>query len=267
MTRTSTASTREGGRLDKRAPIAVIVVCLLAWQLFSLSSLARFADMPGPITVFSAWLKLSMSADYWGAIAGTIFSWALGLTLSVIVGVGLGIVIGSFRAATQSTRLLIDFIRTIPAVAIIPLLLLLAGATRTMIIIVVLLAAVWPLLVQTVMGVHQLDSSFAQVARSFRLSRRERLRFIVAPDLLAFVWPALRIAATLSLLVILTAEMFSGAPGIGAEVTQAMNSLRNDVLFAYVVTSGVIGMIINSILMGIQRRLFRWHPSMRKEVA
>ena len=102
-----------------------------------------------------------------------------------------------------------------------------------------------------------------QVARSFRLTLPERLRFVLAPDLLSFVWPGVRLAITVSLLVAVGAELIGAAPGLGSALQQSLLQNRNDSLFAYVLTACSLGLLVNAGLVLVQKRTLWWHPSVR----
>jgi len=244
--------------------VAATGLALAAWFLFARTGLADKADMPGPVETLSALWELWKTAGYWQAVGGTVRAWALGLLLSIAIGVPVGLLIGRSRRSFESTRFMIDFLRTIPSLALVPLALLLFGQSLTMVIVVCCLATVWPLLIQSIYAGQHADHYLHTVARSFRLSRWHRIAYVLAPEALAFIWPGLRIAATASLLVTIGAELVGAVRGtLGFNLLEAQAFNQPAFLFAYVLTSCALGLMINGGLLLLQRRLLWWHPAWR----
>lgn len=133
-----------------------------------------------------------------------------------------------------------------------------------MVILVAVFAAIWPILIQSIYAARSIDPTLVQVSRSFRLSLADRIRFVLAPDIAAFIWPGLRLAVTAALLVAVGAELIGGAPGIGSAMQDALSLNRQTTMLAYVVSSAALGLLINTGLSVLQERLLWWHPSQRK---
>jgi ABC-type nitrate/sulfonate/bicarbonate transport system permease component len=192
-------------------------------------------------------------------------TFALGLAICTIVGVPLGLAIGASRIATQSTRLVFDFLRTIPPIAILPLVLLLFGPTAQMVLVVVVLGAIWPILIQSVYAARQGEALLLEMSRSFRVPRMRYVTQIFLPGSLPFVMTGLRVGTTICLLLTITGELLSGAPGIGFEIQNAQNYLNTPAMYAYVLVAAILGLIVNVAFWTVQRRVLRWHASNRKD--
>jgi ABC-type nitrate/sulfonate/bicarbonate transport system permease component len=247
----------------RSAQLVVLVVAVLGWWL--LSGIAPPDAVPSPPATAVALGAMLGTAQYWSAIAETAWTWVLGMGCCIVVGIPVGLAIGANRFASASTRLVIDFLRTIPPVALVPLGLLLYGPTRPMVLLLVVCGAIWPLLVQAVYAAAQVDAQLGDVARSFRLGRRYRLLHIFVPSALPFLMTGLRITATICLLLTVTGELFGGAPGLGNEIQSALNGVLNAQMYGYVLTSALLGVLVNVLLARAQRRVLRWHPSVRTE--
>ena len=245
--------------------VGVVGAALLIWHVFSLSGTAQKAGMPGPLESFLRLAELLGTTPFWAAVGSTLFSWSVALFLSLAVGIPVGMLIGRSRRTADSSKFLIDFLRTIPSLAIIPLALLLLGPTKGMVVLVALLSAVWPILIQAMYAAEQADPLLTRVARCFRLTFGDRIRYVLAPEFLAFVWPGIRMAVTASLLVTVGAELIGGAPGIGSAIQDSLLVNQQVTMFAYVIAAALVGLSINALLMLLQRKLLWWHPSMRKE--
>jgi ABC-type nitrate/sulfonate/bicarbonate transport system permease component len=243
--------------------VLTVAILLAVWEAFSYSALAAAAEVPGALETLQRLAALTVEAVFWSDVANTVVSWGLGLALSLVVAVPLGLWIGSFRRATDSTRFLIDFMRTIPPVAVIPLALLILGPTREMEVLLVVLGAGWPLVVQAIYAVRQMDPVLEQVACSYRLSAWHRARYLYGPSALPIVWTGVRIASVISLLVCVAAEMIGGAPGLGQALNRSLLANQNASVFAYVVVAGALGVVINAFLIAVGSRILQWHPSIR----
>lgn len=243
--------------------VAVFAAFIGAWALFATTELAQISDLPSPFEAIAALVELVQTPEFWGTVGVTISAWGVGLALSVVIGIAIGLPLGSSRLAYLSTRVPIDALRSLPPIAIVPLVLLIMGAKLQTVIFMVVISAVWPIIVQSIYGVQNRDPELARVARSYRLSLRYRIAYVIAPELLVFLWPALRLAATLSLLVTVTTELITGAPGIGSAIRTATTSVRTDDLFAYVIVSALLGLAINLVLAGVQMKAFAWSNQVR----
>lgn len=241
----------------------ILGVTLAAWWIFSGTGMARVGDIPSPWETLVRLVELVFTGTYWVSIASTLGGMFLGLAIAALVGVPVGLAIGFSRFATDSSRFVIDFLRTIPPVALIPLTLLVFGPLRPMQVTLVVIGVVWPLLIQSTYAAQQVEPVLRQVTRSFRLSRLEAIRFVFAPSALPFLWTGLRVAATVALLISITAEYLGGIKGLGYELYQGLLDARGDTVFAYVITAGALGAGLNGGLVALQRRILFWHPSER----
>ena len=125
--------------------------------------------------------------------------------------------------------------------------------------------AVWPLIVQATYAAQQMSPQLRQVAKAFRLSPLERLRYIFAPQALPFLMTGLRVAAAISLILAVTAEYFGQTGGIGFQLFQMHEIHDPPRLFVYMFTAAVLGVLLNVLLIAIQRRVLWWHPSEREK--
>ena len=180
-------------------------------------------------------------------------------------GVLVGLLIGTSLRASKSTQWIIDFCRTIPTIALLPLVLLLFGPTFRMEITMIVLAAIWPLLIQSMYAARQVEPLLKWVVRVFRISTTDRLRYLWAPSVSLYVFTGLRLAATMALLMTISAEYIGGAPGLGLELSHMEQGLNRPEVFAYAITAGIIGLLINTIIIRVQRRLLWWHPPSSEE--
>jgi ABC-type nitrate/sulfonate/bicarbonate transport system permease component len=242
--------------------LGVLVAFVLLWQAAAAGD--RFGGaVPGPGAVAAAAAELARTAAFWSAIGDTGIGWALGLLLSFLVAVPVGVLIGSTRAALLSTRLTIDVLRTIPPVTLIPLAVLLYGPTLEMKLLLIGYGTVWPLMLQVVYAVREVDPVARDMARAYRLPLTVRWRRLLLPSSLPFVFTGLRVGATIALLLSVGAEIIGDAPGLGRALVLAQISSRPAQAYVYVVVAALLGVAVNALLLSVQRRVLFWHGDYR----
>lgn len=243
--------------------LAAIGAGLVIWHVFAVG-MGKAAELPTPWQTVLTAADLITTSGYWEAVGNTLLTALIAFVLSVLVGVPLGLLNGSFRRVELSTTFLVDFMRTVPGIAILPLVLLILGSTRTMVVVLVMFGAVWPMLIQATYAAKQLSPQMLQVAQAFRLDLASRIRYIYIPSAMPFITTGLRIAATMSLLLTISAEFFGGAPGVGQALLGTLNVYEPHKMFVYVFTAAFLGVGSNALLMFLQSRALWWHPSQRE---
>jgi ABC-type nitrate/sulfonate/bicarbonate transport system permease component len=224
-------------------------------------------DYLPPFTAMTASLgDLLTTGGFWAALGQTVLGWALGLAVAMLAGIGLGVVIGSvpvLRAVTAST---IEFLRPIPSVALIPLVVLSYGSKPQSALVLVVYAAFWQVLVQVLYGVADVDPIVRDTARSYRFSRWVIVRTVVWPTALPYVATGFRLAAAVALILEVTAELVIGVPGLGRSVGVAQSSGAIAQTYALVLVVGVLGVGVNASARAVERRVLRWHTSVRGDL-
>jgi ABC-type nitrate/sulfonate/bicarbonate transport system permease component len=204
-------------------------------------------------------------AVFWNALGDTLVTWITGLAIAVAGGIVIGMVIGSLPWLRELTASTIEFLRPIPSVALIPgLIVLLAKPQATLFIVVY--AAFWQMLIQVLYGAGDVDPVARDTARSYHLGPLRRVRYIVWPTALPYVMTGVRLAASVALILTITGELIIGSPGLGYEIDQAYTGLDAPTMFALIVATGLIGVVANTVTRAAERRVLRWHPSIRGEI-
>lgn len=221
-----------------------------------------------PFSVMAAELMTQLgTSTFWVALGETLRGWALGLTIAAVGGVTLGIVIGSLPLVRAATRSTIEFLRPIPSVALIPLAVLLFGTDLRSTLVLVVYAAFWQVLVQVLYGVADVDPVARETARSFRFRPLTQVRTVTWPTALPYVMTGVRLAAAVALILEITGELIIGSPGLGRQIAVAQASGAVPAMYALVIVTGLIGVVVNLLARALERRVLRWHPSVRGEQA
>ncbi len=244
-------------------PLTSVIVVLALWELVSRTGLISQRDLSSMSTTFSELWSLLQTGAFWSALAHTVRGWALGLGIAAVLAIPIGVVLGSSDFAASAFRVPIEFLRPIPSAALIPVLFLTLGTNLKSEVFLAAFGAFWPLLVQTIYGVRDVDPLALDTARSFGVGRFERLYRITLPSSLPYIATGLRISSTVALILAFTAELFMGIPGLGQELNYAESFGLNDQMYALAVATGFLGVAIHLGMTALERRALRWHPSQR----
>lgn len=240
-----------------------VVVAAAAWQLLSVTGSLPADVFPSALSVIGAFLAQLGSAAFWGTLGATVSSALVGLVILAAIASVAALVVTSSRFAYESTWFLIEFLKPIPPVALIPLGLLLWGPSPTMKITLVVFGAVWPLFVQLVYGIRQIDGLTLDMARSYRLGFVRTTRHVVVPALLPFALTGLRVSAAIAIVVSVVTEMIGGASGLGQSIVVAQSAGNLPEMYALIFATGVLGLVVNGAFRALEGPLLFWHASQR----
>ncbi|BAY98545.1 nitrate transport permease [Tolypothrix tenuis PCC 7101] len=251
-------------RLQKQFPNIVppaiaIIVFLVVWQLFALTP---GATLPGPIQVITdTWiLILYPFYDKGGTDKGLFWQiWAslqrvaISYTLAAIVGIALGILIGVNKTMSKALDPIFQLLRTVPPLAWVPISLAALRQNEPAALFVIFITAIWPILINTAVGVTQIPQDYNNVAKVLQLSRKEYFTNILIPAALPYIFTGLRIAIGLAWLAIIAAEIvMSGIVGIGFFIWDAyQNNNVSEVILALVYI-GVVGLLLDKLMAWVQ---------------
>jgi ABC-type nitrate/sulfonate/bicarbonate transport system permease component len=252
-----------------RAPVlaaqaGLVAVALVAWYLVAVSSIATPGTLPTPGAVAGELGTLAATGAYWQSVAYTAETWALGLLIASLIAIPLGYLLGANALAYQASRATVDFVRTLPPVALIPVVSLLYGVTLKSALVLVVFATVWPLLVQSMYGIRQLDTVVRDTVRTYHLGRWRTAWVVRLPGALPYIATGMRIASTMSLFLAVGVELIAGCPGLGASIAAAQSTYQTPEMYAYIVTAAILGVVLTTILVLAERRMLRWDPAYRK---
>jgi ABC-type nitrate/sulfonate/bicarbonate transport system permease component len=245
-------------------PAASVAAALGLWEVISRTGVIDQRDLPAMSTSFRALWSLAETGAFWHQFLDTVRGWAIGLGIASGLAIPIGIALGSSEFARSAFRVPIEFLRPIPSAALIPLLFLTLGTNLKSEIFLASFGAFWPLLMQTIYGVRDVDPLALETGRSFGLGGAERLWRITLPSTVPYIATGLRISSTVSLILAFTAELFMGLPGLGQAVNYASAYGLNDQLYALALATGFLGVAIHIAFTRLEGQALRWHPSQRQ---
>jgi ABC-type nitrate/sulfonate/bicarbonate transport system permease component len=203
-------------------------------------------------------------SSFWESVGNTIEGWALGLGIAAGLAIPLGIVIGSSPLLYRAVRVPIEFLRPVPSVALIPLAILIYGSGLKSAAFLAAFAAFWQLIVQTLYGVQDVDPVATDTARSFGFSRAQRLFRVTLPSAVPYIATGLRIASAVALILVVTAQLIIGSAGLGRSINLARSGGDVELMYALIIATGVLGLVLNQLFVLLEKRVLHWHPSQRE---
>jgi NitT/TauT family transport system permease protein len=242
-----------------RAVAGVAAFFLIAEFITSLE-LVPPIYLPRASTVVYRMIELLQDPKFLKNALATVHAWAIGLAIATLISVPVGILIGTSDLAYRMSSPLIEFMRPIPSVALIPLAILLWGQGFSMKIILVAYATTWPILFNTIYGVHDVDPIAIQTARCFGMKGLAILHRISLPSAAPFIFTGIRISASIGLIVVVGTELLASADsGIGSYILFVSSSGGHmDSVLAGAAIAGIVGVLINWVLGLIDRQAFAW---------
>ncbi len=235
-------------------PLGLVAALLLVWEW---ASSGPAASLPAPSVVWATSFELITRPFYDRGgldkglglhLAASLERVAVGFALSAVIGVALGMLVGSSRIAMRALDPLFQVLRTVPPLAWLPLSLAAFREAQPSAIFVIFITAVWPIIINTAVGVRNVPADYRNVARVIRLSPADWFLRIVVPAAAPYIFTGLRIGVGLSWLAIIAAEMLIGGVGIGFFVWDAWNSSNLSDIVVALVYIGLVGFVLDRLM-------------------
>ena len=234
---------------------AVFVFVGIAWEAAVRSGLLEYEYLPAPSAIGLGFGELAGQGILAPDIAHTLW------TAAIVLGISLGFLLGLSPTARRYSLASIEVLRPMPGVAFAPVGLLLFGFSLKTEMVVTILPVLWPVLVNTIGGVTGVHQRLYDVGRTFRLSRKDTILRIILPAAMPPIVVGARISLGLALVLAVVAEMVGNPDGLGYGIVREQQALRPDLMFAYIVTVGFIGIALNAGMLALAEALF---PSFRQ---
>ncbi|MFI7030525.1 ABC transporter permease [Microbispora rosea] len=216
--------------------------------------------LPRMSTILRGAAELLVDPEFLADARASLAAWGLGLLLTVAVSVPAGLALGALPPVERAVRPLIEFLRPIPSVAIIPLAILIFSDNLHLRVAVIVYAASWPIVINTIYALRDVDPLAKETLRSFGFGPMSVLLRVALPSAAPFIATGIRVAAGTAVILVVSAELLAGgAEGIGIYITEAASGNRMDLMLGAALWAGLFGVLSNTALVAVERRLFRWH--------
>lgn len=247
------------------------------------------------LLLLRSWLPLVLLAAWWAGSAGTddlyfpsletilgtlradwtgtaftmhlvpsIVKFLIGFILAAVLGVAFGLLVGMFPLLRSAVDPILQFLRSLPPPVLLPIGLLLFGVGPVMNVSIIVAGAIWPTLLNTIDGVRSLDPQQADMARSYKLTRYQRIRHVILPNASPQIFAGLRTTLQMSIILIVVSEMIASTNGIGFYVLNSQQSFAIPQTWAGTFVLGILGYLVNLLFIGFEGRVLRWQTGLRK---
>jgi ABC-type nitrate/sulfonate/bicarbonate transport system permease component len=212
---------------------------------------------------------LTAFADTWtparlrSEVLPSLLRLAAGYLLAVVLGIAIGVLIGSYRRVRATAEPVLEFFRAIPPPVLVPVIMLFAGIGNGMKVIVIVSGCVWPILLNTVEGVRAVDSVLIDTAKSYRVSGFARLRHLVLPSAGPQIVTGMRQALSIAIILMVISEMFAASNGLGFTIVQFQRSFAIPEMWSGIILLGLIGFVLSELFRLAERRVLAWYHGQR----
>lgn len=242
-------------RRSRLTGLIIPVALILAWQLLKSAGALPYTDVPSPGQIWDAAVSLTRTGQLPGDFGHTISVCLIGWAAGSAVGVALGAALGLSRAVWSYSMASVDVLRSIPAIAFIPIAVIIFLQTTTMEVVIAAWVSIWPVAVSTMTGVAGVSAAHRDLAVSLRLSWQARVTKLALPTALPKIVVALRLALSGALVLAIVAEIVGNPHGVGYALVNAQQQEQPAQMFAYILLTGVVGVVLNALLSLAYRRL------------
>ncbi|MER8954891.1 ABC transporter permease [Mesorhizobium sp. M0833] len=251
---------RLGGRAGIRflSRYGVLIAFLALWQVSSSAGWVNTAVLPPIDMIVAALWKGLAGGTLLGDIAISLQRAGLAFAAAVLVAIPLGLFMGQVRTVETALDPILQVFRQTSALALYPVFILLLGLGEASKVFVIFWATLFPLLLNTIGGVKQVDPKLLEMARVYGARQLTVFRRVVLPGAVPSIFVGLRLSATTALLLLIASEMIGANKGIGFQVMNAQYNFQIPLMFAAIVILASLGLIANQALMSLQRWLCRW---------
>jgi sulfonate transport system permease protein len=245
----------------KVAPWIVPIVILAAWELAARSGVLSSRVLPEPLAVLKAAWALIESGEMWQDVRVSTWRALAGFAIGGSFGLVLGLATGLFKPVETALDSTIQMIRNIPALAMIPLVILWFGIEEEAKLFLVALGVFFPMYVNTFHGIRCVDANLVEMARSYGLKGFALYRDVILPGALPSILVGVRFALGLMWVTLIVAETISAQSGIGYMTMNAREFLQTDVVVVGILLYALLGKLADVLARALERAVLRWHPA------
>jgi NitT/TauT family transport system permease protein len=239
-----------------------VAVFLLIWEYYGRRMDPIF--MAPPSAILDAAMQLLRSGALKKALVESLWPFAVGMVLTVIVGILLGIVIAQWRMLEYLLDPFINALYAIPRIALVPLIILWAGLEFTGKVTILVSVAVFPIIVNTYAGIRDVRGSMLEIGRAYGATESQIFFKIVLPAAIPFIMAGVRLSVGLAIIGIIVAEFFTAISGLGGMIVEYANVFATAKLFVPIIVIAIVGVVLTEFVMWLERRMSKWRTLERE---
>lgn len=236
----------------------LLILFFIVWEMAPILELVNPAFFPRFTDVVVAWWQLLVSGELWTHFQASIIRSIFGFSLALVIAIPLGLLIGWYPLARDLFSPLLELFRNTAALALLPVFILLLGIGEVSKVSIIVFACTWPILLNTIAAVKNVDPLLIKSARSMNFSSFKLFYKVILPASVPTIFTGIRMAGTGAILVLIAAEMVGAKEGLGYFITYAQYNFLIPEMYAGILTISILGLIINQILVSLEKRFSRW---------
>ena len=241
---------------------AAVAVFFVIWEYFGRRMDPIF--MAPPSAIFKAALELAQSGALGKALVQTLWPFAVGMALTVAVGIALGILMAQWRTLEYVLDPFVNALYAVPRIALIPLIILWAGLEFAGKVAILVSVAIFPITVNTYSGIRDVRGSMLEIGRAYGATEWQIFWKIVLPAAIPFIMAGIRLAVGLAIIGIIVAEFFTAISGLGGMIVEYANVFATAKLFVPIIVIALVGVVLTELVMWLERRMSRWRQLERE---
>lgn len=243
--------------------VGLPVLLVAAWALATRGTPSLF--FPSPVRVVDAFVSTWLDPDtITGDVLPSLGRFAVGVLLSIVIGVVAGTAIGSTPWLRSLLEPMLEFFRAIPPVVLVPVLMLLLGIDDTMKLAVIVSGSVWPVLLNTIEGVRAMDPVLTDTSRSYRIRGPLAYRYFILPAASPQIMAGVRLCLAIGLILMVISEMFASSSGLGYQIVYFQRQYMVAEMWSGILLLGLVGVVVAGIFQLVERRVLHWYHGSRE---
>jgi NitT/TauT family transport system permease protein len=239
-----------------------VAVFFVIWEYYGRRMDPIF--MAPPSAIFNATIELIKSGALAKALVQTLWPFAVGMVLTVVVGTLLGVLMAQWRILEYILDPFINALYAIPRIALVPLIILWAGLEFTGKVTILVSVAIFPITVNTYAGIRDVRGSMLEIGRAYGATEWQIFSKIIMPAAIPFIMAGIRLAVGLAIIGIIVAEFFTAISGLGGMIVEYANVFATAKLFVPIIVIALVGVVLTELVMWLERRLSQWRQLERE---
>jgi sulfonate transport system permease protein len=237
----------------------VPVLLLIVWELCSNWGIVQSTLLPSPSLIFNTFIDLLLSGDLFRHLGVSIGRVLQGYFIGALSGILIGIFCGLFKKTDTALSLILGFLRPIPVIAWVPVFILWMGIDEASKITVIAIGSFWPVLINVIDGIRNVDKKYLEVARILEKNKLQILVKVIFPSALPNIFTGLRVGIGIAWMCVVGAELIAASSGIGYLIMYSRELLQSDVMYVGVFSIGITGFLIDKLLKIVEQKLLKWN--------
>lgn len=236
----------------------LIILILLVWFLLGEQGKLNSVIMPAPGTVWETFVSLVKKGTLWSHIVISVTRVLKGYVIAVVLGIAAGILIGLFEHVRRLTDIIVQILKPIPPIAWIPLVILWFGIGESGKTFLIFLGGFFTILINVIDGIRQVDSKLLEVSQAVETPFYKHVFLVIIPGAAPGIFTGLRVGISSCWMCVVAAELISASTGLGFMIMNARQFGQTDVVIVGMLTIGVIGKLMDSLLKLLEGKVIKW---------